>query len=72
MPNSRAALMCCAETSASVAGVATRTDLTPSECTSFRSSIVPIPGSDSVVSCAFVTTEAGASIHSGSVCAPAP
>ena len=53
MPSSRAVAMCWAETSASVQWVATRTDRTPSAWACLSSSMVPMPGSSSVVRRAF-------------------
>ncbi len=72
MPFSRAHPMCCSATSASVQWVATRTLVTPREWARLRSSTVPMPGIRSVVSLAFLTTEAAAEIHSSSVWEPCP
>lgn len=69
MPSSRAVAMCCAETSASVQCVATRTERTPREYARFRS---PMPGNSKVVKRAFSMLSAAASIHSQSEFDPGP
>lgn len=72
MPNSRAVAMCWADTSASVQCVATRTERTPSAYARLSSSMVPMPGSRSVVRRALVMCAAAVSIHSQSVWLPGP
>ena len=72
MPSSRALAMCWAAMSPSVQWVATRTEVTPRSWARSRFSMVPMPGSSSVVSRAFLTTAATAPIHSSSVWAPGP
>ena len=72
MPSSRAAAMWCAEISASVQWVATRTTLAPARLAAASSRTVPMPGSTSVATRAFLTTPATASIHSRSVWAANP
>ena len=49
-----------------------RTEVMPSSCARRKLSMVPMPGSSSVVSRACFTTAATAPIHSSSVCAPGP
>ena len=70
MPSSLAVAMCCAAMSASVQCVATRTERTPSAYARFRSAIVPMPGSSSVVEPRLVTTAATAAIQSASAWLP--
>ena len=72
MSFSRAHAMCWAEMSASVQCVAIRTLVTPSAFAAFRSAMVPMPGSSSVVSRAVVSTSAAAAIQSASAAAPCP
>ena len=67
IPSSRAAAMWCAEMSASVQCVATRTTLAPARFAAASSRTVPIPGSTSVATRALLTAPATASIHSRSV-----